>query len=106
MNNSFSPRSNTVALVVGTTASGVGLPAAAGVTAGSELPCLLTNTGANVIFCSVVGAATIPVAGTPTSSFPVLPNTTLIVMVAATAALSAIAAATGNTLYITQGVLV
>ena len=99
----FTPQTNTVALVIGTIASSVALPAASGSTPGGMIQCMITVVGSQVGWFSK-STAVIPVAGTPSDAFPVNPGAQVIVTLPAGATISAIASASGSTAYFTQGI--
>ncbi len=98
-------KATTQALVVGTTASSLPLAfAPSGVVPTGLSICLYAN-GPSPVFVSFTGTAVIPVAGTPQEGVWV-PAGLPVVLTAptdSTVTLSAIAAATGTTLYVTQG---
>jgi hypothetical protein len=86
----------TQAITVGLAATSVNL-----VARGSQTV-RLTNSGANVIFVKLVGTA--GGAASLTTSFPMLPNTVETFYAQSDiTSVSAISAATGNTLYVTNG---
>lgn len=87
---------NSQALTVGTADSSVTLDA--GITS-----VRIVNSGTNIVFVNFGAAAVIPVPGTPEPGMALLPNTVETFSVAAGTTLHAIASATGNTLYITDG---
>ncbi len=99
----FTPRTPTAALAVGTVAANLILPGTGGGILGGESACLLSNIGTQVVWVSATTTAAIPASGGSTASFPILPNTQLTVTLPGSATLSTIAAATGSTLYATQG---
>lgn len=100
-------KAKTQALVVGTTASSITLTFAPTGVVPTGIQLLLFANGTAPVFVSFTGAAVIPVAGTPQEGIwvpagqqiPVTPPPDAITT------LSAIATATGTTLYITQGLL-
>lgn len=95
----------TQALVVGTTASSLTIAFAPSGIVPTGLSLLLYASGPNSVFVSFTGTAVIPVAGTPQEGVWV-PAGLPVVLTAptdSTVTLSAIAAATGTTLYVTQG---
>lgn len=73
------------------------------VTGGNEL--LLTNFGTQLVHVTVSSASTSAVAatGTATNSFPILPNSKLILNINDPSFVSAVATAVGSTLYVTTG---
>ena len=98
-------RAKTQALVVGITASSITLTFAPSGIVPSGLQLLLFANGTAPVFVSFTGSAVIPTAGTPQEGIwipagiekAITPPTDSVVT------LSAIAAATGTTLYVTQG---
>ena len=95
----------TQALVVGTTASSITLTFAPSGVVPSGLQLLLFANGPASVFVSFTGAAVIPVAGTPQEGVWVPAGLAVVITppTDAVVTLSAIAAATGTTLYVTQG---
>ncbi len=103
----FTPANKTAALTVGTTATAVTLPlvSTSGNSSGA-VQVVLTNVGTNVVFVAWAPASAVavaPVSGTPANGFPLLPNSQKTVTVPDGFSFSAIAAATGNTLYLSPG---
>jgi hypothetical protein len=90
----------TVNLAVGTTSSSVSsIPATD--TSSRTYQYLITNVGAGVVFIEIGTAENL--AASLTTSVPVLQNTSQVFTGPPGAVIAAIAAATGNTLYITRG---
>lgn len=93
---SFQPLSGgnaTASLAVGTSAANVPLPGLPSDGASVRL----VNSGTQVVFLNFTGAAS------SSTSMPMLPNTVETFSLPPTATISAIAAATGSTLYATVG---
>ena len=98
-------KAKTQPLVVGTTASSLTLAFAPSGIVPPGLSILFFTIGSNPVFVSFTGTAVIPTPGTPQEGLWV-PAGLPIVVTAPTdslTTLSAIAAATGTTLYVTQG---
>ena len=93
----------TAMIAVGTTAASVSAPSTGSVTPGSMSQFALFNSGSQVVWVSVTNTAAIPTSGANSNSFPVPPGTQPIYTLPAASSFSVIAAATGSTLYITQG---
>ena len=95
----------TQALVVGTTASSLTLAFAPSGIVPTGLSISLFANGSAAVFVSFTGTAVIPVAGTPQEGLwvPAGQIRTVTAPTDALTTLSAIAAATGTTLYVTQG---
>ncbi len=101
----FRSAQTTAALTVGTTSSSVKLPLVSPNTLGpGNVQALLVNIGSNAIAVSLgAGAAVFPVPGTPSSSVVLPPSSSQTFTIPDGATIEAIAAATGNTLYISVG---
>ena len=96
----FFSASKTGALTVGTASANLQIPSG-----GAHL--LLTNSGSNVVYV-VLGTdntvtAAIPASGTPEYGIPILPNSQTMLYAGTGTWIAAIAAATGNTLFVTPG---
>ena len=98
-------QANTQALVVGTAASSITLAFAPSGAVPSANQILLFASGPSAVFVSLHATAVIPTAGTPQNGFWVPAGVAAVYTppADATVTLSAIAAATGTTLYVTQG---
>ncbi len=96
----FFSASDTAELTVGTASSNMAIPSGGG-------HLLLTNVGSNVIYIALgtdnTVSAAIPSAGTPAHGLPLLPNSQLMIYAGTGTWIAAIAAATGNTLFVTPG---
>ena len=99
-------QATTQALVVGTAASSITLSFAPGGAPPSNSQLLLFADGPANVFVSFTGTAVIPVAGTPQEGVWAPAGLPIVITPPgdATVTLSAIAAATGTTLYVTQGI--
>ena len=96
----INPLNQTAALAVGTTAAD--LPAlTAGATPGGLIPMLFNVVGSEPVFVSWVGTAAIPASGATATSVPLQANANEILWVPAGSTISAIASATGSSLYVT-----
>jgi hypothetical protein len=97
----FFSTANTAALTVGTSTANVAIPS------GGAYQVRLVNVGSNVVYIAIgtddTVAAVVPVAGTPSPGIPLLPNSERILSIGTATYIAAIAAATGNTLFITPG---
>jgi hypothetical protein len=101
----FTSAQTTAALAVGTTSTEVTLPLvnSVGLSPG-KVQALLVNIGPNAIAVSLgAGAAVFPVPGTPSSSVVLPPSSSQTFTIPDGATIEAIAAATGNSLYISVG---
>ncbi len=98
-------QAKTQALVVGTAASSITLTFAPSSVVPPGLQLMLFVVGTQPVFVSLTGAAVIPTAGTPQEGFWVPAGVRYVITPPSdtTATLSAIATATGSTLYVTQG---
>ena len=96
----FFSAAETAALTVGTASANVAIPSG-----GRHL--LLTNSGSNVVYIALgtdnTVSAAIPASGAPASGIPLLPNSQTILYAGTGTYVAAIAAATGNTLFVTPG---
>ena len=114
----FTPQGNTVAVTVtGTSSTAVQAPNIQGVGLGSG-QYTVTNIGTQTVFivatnarqsdgslttAAQAAAAVIPVNGTPANGFPILANTSQTLTFSPGAWFTAIASATGSTLYLSPG---
>jgi len=94
----FAPQGDTKNVAVTSTAATIVLDAA---TLHAE-SLRLTNAGTQIVFVEISSGATAK-AATAAASMPLLANSTLIVTAARSTFVSAIATATGSTLYVTPG---
>ena len=99
MSEPFNPAAATVNVAVTATSASVALPAAADYADTLRL----VNVGTQTIFVEVSSGAAAATA-TSASSLPMLPNTELVIEAPRSKFVSAVAAATGSTLYATAGI--
>ena len=99
----FFSTNETVALTVGTASSNVAISS----TNPDLVQALFVNVGANVVYINLgtdnTVTAEIPASGTPANGIPLLPNSSIVLAIGTATYIAAIAAATGNTLFVTVG---
>ena len=100
----FIPMTLGAAMAVGTAATSVA-PAPMTEYESDHVPYLLTNIGSEIIYAQIGGTAVIPVPGT-NGATPIMPYDQIILMGPPNTNVSALAAATGSTLIVQQGVMV
>lgn len=101
----FLPTSQTVLLAVGTAAASIG-PQPAGEPVSTHQPYCLSNVGSQVVWAQIGGTASIPAAGVPSPSTPIMPYDQIILLGPPNTPVSAIASAAGSDLYVQQGAFV
>ena len=99
----FFSTNETDALTVGTASANVALSN----TNTDLVQALFVNVGANVVYINLgtdnTVTAGVPASGTPASGIPLLPNSALVLAIGTATYVAAIAAAAGNTLFVTVG---
>ncbi len=99
---SFFSTNDTVALTVGTASANVALSNTA-----DWYQARIVNSGSNIAYVALgtdnTVTAAIPASGTPALGMPILPNSEVTLSIGSATYIAAIAAATGNTLFVTVG---